>query len=232
MAGEYVLEPIGVHSYGIETNVSKKVKDICKLYFNNVIKYNNHKPMVCERPFDPKSNQFSFPKWEIISKEKAKEYAEKNLRSLVANDFLTKSRIKRGYFDFDKMLKSQKDAIETGKIVYSQAQFDIDNDSVDELVLKINFSKPKCDVNNIGSSPIHSGRFVILSRNDEIDYKKTRSIQYGGYTPFLVNGFTYLDMWAGIPKKNEAAIIIKETHDIAGSYGFAIVPVCKFLYHE
>lgn len=232
LAGEYILEPLGVHSYGIETNVPRKVKDICKLYFKNVIEYNNHKPMVCERPFDPKSDRFSFPEWKIISKEKAKKYAEKYLRSLVDNDILTKSRIKRGRFDFDKMLKSQKDAIEKGSVVYRQAQFDIDNDNDNDLVLKIKFSKLQCDENNIGSSPIGSGRFVILTRNDEVDYKKTRSIQYGGYTPFLVNGFTYLDMWSGMPNKNEAAIIIKETHEIGGPYGFARVPVCKFLYHE
>lgn len=238
-AGKYVLEPLDVRSYGTYTTTPDNVKNICQLYLKEVIEYNNHKPMVCERTFNPKAHQFSRPEWKKLDTEEAIEYLKKTIYYSVSQNLSLKNNPEKRAKVLNQRLKKGYEQTIQGEYIYQAAKFDIDNDGSPDKVLRMFDSNQvygcseKKEVNwTLGNT---SGSYVVFDKNNEVDEMKTRSIVLY-YGIMQVNGYSYFDRWAGtnVREKTDGVITVYEPAKVPGVDGdrIAVMPVCKFKYYK
>jgi uncharacterized protein YecT (DUF1311 family) len=159
----------------------EKHAEVCTAFLKNLGASPPLPPMACDVTFKPEFTDFKTPKWRDID-------------ILESRDLWSQSWKTPRKGEKERLLADIKANIESGMLIYRNAQFDIDNDGVpDQMLLASSGSGGKCDPEHTYENIYWSGYSVYDPTTRKKDFAKEKF--YGGYwkreSIFSYKGVTY-----------------------------------------
>ena len=215
-AGDYVLA-VGK---GIEA---------CEAYLKNLKSFPNHPPMVCDRPINQKSAEFSRPDWKELA-----GHNNLNLLSQIWRSFdnLTVEQFEQSPLKEQWIASLQKPGKKEG-IAIQVAELDLDLDGVKEPVLHY-YEIGTCDPLNESqfATPYGSLFYILTSDGQSIDWEKTRLMlpsQAGRPDLFLYKDRAFFSKWAGNLEFKDGQLHLMSKVYVAP--GVPSYVGCEYKYH-
>jgi hypothetical protein len=200
--------------------ISGKANEMCRLYEQNLNRFCNEPPMVCDRKIHPDFAQyFSFPKWEEVDVEKNLHIIEAYIKFEAPENARCAKKDEQCQVDWreEKWRKYKYDLFEQmkkGNVILSRARFNARRFGDEEQIVYRLVDGPCTLGPEFWNSPRIPDLIVFDEKTGNLNRDYTTILGSSPHEVFFYKGETQLSIWDGCAGCSVDKIIIGYPNDM------------------